>query len=79
MGLVRLFDRDHSVEATIASADGQDRVLLDSALGGPRTTLVATSVGWVGIGSERDVDYSALGPGSQGPVPENATVWLARA
>ena len=77
VGFVRLFDRDHYVEATIASADGEQWALSDSALSGPRTDLVATSVGLVGIGSERDVDYSASAARSQ--VPENATVWLARA
>lgn len=81
VGFVRLFDRDHYVEATIASADGEEWTLSDSALNGPRTDLVATPFGWIGIGSERDVDYSAFGLGSQSaiPAPENASVWVARA
>ena len=79
--MARIHRHFDGLDNPAASADGQDWVLSDSALSGPRTGLVATSLGWVGIGSERDVDYSALGPGSQGPLPmpENTTVWLARA
>ena len=69
VGFVRLFDRDHYVEATIASADGEAWAISDSALNGPRTNLVATSVGWVGIGSERDVRLRRTRTGITGPSP----------
>jgi hypothetical protein len=81
VGFIRLFDGDHYVEATIASTDGEEWTRSDSAIVGPRTDLVATPSGWVGIGLERDVGVSAAGAGSQSAIqaPENSTVWVARA
>jgi hypothetical protein len=77
VGLVRLFDRDHYVEATIASADGEEWTLAASGLAGPRADLAATPSGWVAVGS--DVDYGAPSANLASPAPpENASVWVAR-